>query len=197
MTLERRYNPLNVDELGRNAARALICYPLSKLPPPDAFQGCGVYTIHYHGTFPAYTCMGSDEPIYVGKADPPGKRQGRIATAHNKTTLYGRLTHHARSIDSAGNLDLADFTCRWLVLDPVWISLTEQVLIAKYQPLWNVVVDGFGVNDPGKGRRNQKRSQWDTLHPGRPWAAELADNPSTPDTITATIRHHRPNGESQ
>ena len=124
LTLERIYNPLNVDELGRNAARALICYPLSKLPPPDAFQGCGVYTIHYHGTFPAYTCMGSDEPIYVGKADPPGKRQGRIATAHNKTTLYGRLTHHARSIDSAGNLDLADFTCRWLVLDPVWISLT-------------------------------------------------------------------------
>lgn len=197
MTLERRYNPLNVDELGRNAARALIGYPLSRLPPPDSFQGCGVYTIHYKGDFPTYACMDPDEPIYVGKADPPGKRQGRTAAIQGKATLYGRLAHHARSIDSADNLDLVDFTCRWLVLDPVWISLTEQVLIASYQPLWNVVVDGFGVNDPGKGRRNQKRSQWDTLHSGRPWAADLADNPSTPDMIAAAIRHHRSSGKGQ
>ena len=33
--------------------------------------------------------------------------------------------------------------CVWLVLDPVWIGLTEQVLIAVYRPIWNSVVDGL------------------------------------------------------
>lgn len=50
----RVYNPLSVDELGRNAARALMEYPAEVLPPGDTFDGAGVYTLHYSGTFPAY-----------------------------------------------------------------------------------------------------------------------------------------------
>ena len=41
------YNPLSVDELGRNAARALMEYPPSDLPPKESFGGGGVYTLHY------------------------------------------------------------------------------------------------------------------------------------------------------
>ena len=161
----REYNPLSLDELGRNSVRALMDYPTDTLPPNEPFTGAGVYTLHYEGSYPAYADLGN-EPIYVGKADPPGRRQGIATASRPVTTLYQRLAHHARSIDAAESLELSDFFSRWLVLDPVWIGLTEQVLIAEYQPIWNVVVDGFGNNDPGRGRRNQRRSQWDTLHPG-------------------------------
>jgi hypothetical protein len=65
------------------------------------------------------------------------------------------------------------FYCRFLVVDDIWIPLGESLLIEKTKPLWNVIVDGFGNHDPGKGRYNQQMSAWDTLHPGRDWAKKL------------------------
>ena len=186
----RAYNPLSLDELGRNAVRALMAYPTDTLPPAETFDGAGVYALHYTGLHPAYRALG-DAPIYVGKADPPGRRQGRSSAQRESSVLYQRLAHHARSIGAARNLRLSDFSCRWLVLDPVWIGLTEQVLIAQYEPIWNVVVDGFGNNDPGRGRWNQRRSQWDTLHPGRDWAFNLQDRGETEAEILAAIVEHR------
>lgn len=180
-----------MDELGRNAARALMEYPADVLPPGEGFDGAGVYTLHYLGRFRVYAGLGADTPIYVGKADPPGRRQGRRSAGSATTALYSRLAHHSQSIASANNLDLRDFRCRWLVLDPVWIGLTEQVLIAQYQPLWNVVVDGFGNNDPGRGRWNQRRSQWDTLHPGREWAFNLRDRGETASQIVGAVLDFR------
>lgn len=174
----RTYNPLTVEELGRNAARALMDYPAAPLPP-QPFDGVGVYTLHYRGEFEAYADMG-DAPIYVGKADRAGQR-----------VLYGRLADHAQSIDQAENLLLRDFECRWLVLEAVWIGLTEQVLIAEYEPVWNVVVTGFGNHDPGSGRAQQRRSQWDALHPGRPWAARLRESADDRPAILTAIRQHR------
>lgn len=187
----RAYDPLSVDELGRNAARALMEYPADTLPPDESFVGVGVYTLHYVGAFTAYIGLGEDAPIYVGKADPPGRRQGRASATSDTTALYRRLSHHAESIKLASNLDLADFRCRWLVLDPVWIGLTEQVLIAEYQPIWNVAIDGFGNNDPGRGRWNQRRSQWDTLHPGREWAFNLRDREETAAEVMDSIIAYR------
>ena len=181
----RSYNPLSVDELGRNAARALMEYPASDLPPAEVFEGSGVYTLHYIGALSPYAGIAADAPIYVGKADPPGTRQGRSSVSTQ--VLHRRLQEHANSIAAVPNLDLSDFRCRWLVLDPVWVGLTEQVLIAQHQPVWNVVVDGFGNHDPGSGRRNQRRSRWDTLHPGREWAANLQDRGETAEEITAAI----------
>lgn len=187
----RTYNPLSVDELGRNAARALMEYPLNDLPPQKSFEGCGVYTLHYVGYFSAYAGIDQEYPIYVGKADPPRKRQGRARTHGRTPALYRRLMKHAESLESAKNLRLHDFRCRWLVLDAVWIGLTEQVLIAEYSPIWNVAVEGFGNNDPGKGRWNQKKSQWDTLHPGRQWANNLQDSIETAADIVSRIEKHR------
>ena len=187
----RAYNPLSLDELGRNAARALMEFPADALPPEESFEGAGVYTLHYVGDFPAYTGIGMDVPIYVGKADPPGRRQGRASATSGTTALYRRLSHHAESIESASNLNLKDFRCRWLVLDPVWIGLTEQVLITQYQPIWNVVVDGFGIHAPGGGRSNQRRSRWDTLHPGRGFALNLRDRGETGTEVMNAIIAHR------
>lgn len=187
----RDYNPLSVDELGRSAALALMGYEPSVLPPDGQFDGAGVYTIHYDGSFPAYVDMGNDRPIYVGKAEPSGKRQGRTSAGQSSPVLHKRLAEHAGSIRESENLDLDDFKCRWLVLDPIWIGLTEQVLIAKYRPVWNVVVDGFGLHDPGKNRRSQPRSRWDTLHPGRLWATEHPEHEESREDILAAIEEHR------
>ncbi len=173
----RRYNPLSIAELGKNAVRALMAYDIAALPPDPEFDGGGVYVLHYNGKFSAYDGLG-DRPIYVGKANPD---------------LYGRLCDHAQSITAANNLELDGFGCRWLILDPVWINLTEQILIERYGPIWNRVLTGFGNHDPGGGRRNQKRSLWDTVHPGRPWADSLKDAVPTATDLVHRIKTHREN----
>lgn len=188
--MTRTYNPLSVDELGRNAVRALMDYPCEALPPSDRFPGAGVYTIHYHGRFPAYQEIPEGAPIYVGKADPPGKRQGAANRQTDEPALHGRLRQHANTISQAENLDPGDFCCRWLLLAPVWIELTEQVLIDQYRPVWNVIVDGFGIHAPGKGRGRQARSRWDTLHPGRDFANLLPDRDENTEAIVSAIADH-------
>ena len=47
-------------------------------------------------------------------------------------------------------------------------------MIARFGPVWNSIVDGFGNHDPGAGRRAGMVSRWDVLHPGRAWASSLS-----------------------
>lgn len=169
----RAYNPLSVRELGRNSVRALLDYPIAELPPQSAFEGAGVYAIHYEGPFEPYAAL--DAPIYVGKAD---------------RRLHGRLVEHAASIDAARNIVLGDFGCRWLVLEPVWITLTEQILIDQYKPVWNQIIKGFGNHDQGRTRTNQRRSQWDTVHPGRRWAENMQPRTETAEGLLQLIAEH-------
>lgn len=39
--------------------------------------------------------------------------------------LTNRLNQHARAIDQVNNLNLGDFSCRYLVVDDMWIPLAE------------------------------------------------------------------------
>jgi len=176
------YNPLHKRNLGESVAKALLTEPVVVLPP-DRFIGAGIYAIYYTGTFEAYQEIAKynrDEkflwPIYVGKAVPAGARKGGFGLdADPGEVLYKRLSEHAASIQQAENLNLRDFSCRYLVVDDIWIPLAESLLIEKFYPVWNMKIDGFGNHDPGAGRRNQKKSSWDVLHPGRPWADLLKD----------------------
>ena len=148
--------------------------------PREKFGGAGVYLIYYNGGHPAYSTLAKRNkskwnwPIYVGQALPSGVRKGAggLDTEHGEV-LYQRLRDHAKSIELAENLKLQDFRYRWLCVDEVFISLGETLLITKYQPVWNVVVDGFGNHAVGKGRKDMARPAWDILHPGRKWAAAL------------------------
>ncbi len=149
-------------------------YPAVPLPPdPEEVVGRGIYTLHYRGQFQAYAGL-ADTPIYVGQA----------------RNLRSRLGEHTRSIEQAENLDIDDFDCRWLVLAPVWINLTEQILIDEYNPVWNAI-RGFGNHDQGTTRRAQMRSQWDTLHSGRPWASSYQDLEGGVEGVLEAIRRHR------
>lgn len=175
---DQPYNPLDKLNLADSIERALLEQPCGPLPPTP-FEGAGIYALYYSGDFPAYGPISDREcvsPIYVGKAVPPGGRRGGFLNAAIGRVLSARLGQHARSIGEATNLDLADFRCRYLVLDDVWIPLGETLLISHFEPVWNRVVDGFGKHVSGTTRSTGRRSSWDELHPGRPWAA--LENPA-------------------
>lgn len=189
------FNPLDKRNLGESVADALLARALGPLPPEKSFNGAGVYAIYYLGDFPAYAALtqtnreaGREVPIYVGKAVPPGARKGGfgLSTAPG-TALYSRLREHARSIGETGSLNVKDFRCRYLIADDIWIPLGEALLIEKFQPLWNVLIEGFGIHKPGKGREKQVRSKWDTVHPGRKLARNLPPNPQTDKELRKLI----------
>jgi hypothetical protein len=66
----------------------------------------------------------------------------------------------------------------------------ESELIRRHKPLWNSVVDGFGNHDPGSGRYDQAPSEWDVLHPGRPWVERLTGAPPEWEAVVAKIQQH-------
>lgn len=167
-------------ELGRSVGRALLLSDCEPLPPPERFLGAGLYALYYQGDFEPYASVAFPDcewPIYVGKAAPKGGRSGLVGLSVKPgADLFGRLREHSRSIEATRNLDPADFRCRFLVVDDIWIPLAERLLIGHYQPLWNGTVKGFGNHTPGgkpgggTSRGDQMKSAWDILHPGRPWA---------------------------
>ncbi len=177
------YNPLEKRRLAESIVRELLVRPAEPLPPPELFVGAGIYLIYYTGEHLLYkplAALNNTEPtypIYVGQAAGPGARKGGFAEGTKQPALFNRLSQHAGSLHQATNLDIEDFRCRYLVVDDIWIGLAESLLIERYRPLWNIVVDGFGNHDPGSGRHQGKRPNWDTLHPGRAWASRL--QPST------------------
>lgn len=195
------FNPLDMDNLGLSVGTALLTsepHPLDAVP---SFYGAGVYAIYYHGPLPYYSALVTateggevpvEVPIYVGKAVPEGARIGVSITEGAKTrALSSRLKKHAASIRAAAtNLDIADFTCRWLVVEPIWIPLGESVTIARFAPVWNVIVAGFGNHDPGQGRREGLRTRWDTLHPGRSFAPFFVERAETAEDIANDIREY-------
>jgi hypothetical protein len=197
------FNPLDKKNLGASVAEALISapvHPLGELPP---FQGVGIYTIYYHGAFPAYSLVadqnkdatGPRVPIYVGKAVPAGARKGgALADPLQSKALFGRLTEHAESIKAAaGSLAIEDFTCRYLIVDEIWIPLGESLLIGKFAPVWNSIVEGFGNHDPGKGRYQGMRPRWDVVHPGRHWAEKCQQRSESAEDIVRDARSYLSN----
>jgi hypothetical protein len=209
---EQPYNPLDRVELGKSVERALLARPLVQLEdflPRGAakFPGAGLYALYYTGSLACYADIApprrqpGEVPIYVGRARPPGARQGALGleSTTSETVLFDRLREHARSIDTVekhavgsgeADLALADFLCRHLVADDIWVPLGEALLIGHYRPVWNVLVDGFGNHPPGGGRTRQARSLWDTLHPGRQWAFALPDSPLDHAEIRARVVEH-------
>ena len=156
--------------------------PLHLLPPPKQFLGPGIYALYYVGGYQSYARIARlnqvdcSLPIYVGKAVPPGWRTARSRDSET-SDLYLRLREHTRSIQQTTNIAITDFRCRFMILNSIESELigpVEARLIRRYKPLWNTVIDGFGNHDPGAGRYNQARSEWDVLHPGRAWAERLA-----------------------
>lgn len=189
------FNPLDTKNLGASVAEAMLEQPAQPLGSVRDFQGAGIYAIYYVGPFAAYLPLSQRNrngafhaPIYVGKAVPAGARKGGGIGSTGGRPLYLRLKEHAESIAAATTtLRLEDFYCRFLVVEDIWIPLAESLLIAKFAPVWNALIDGFGNHDPGSGRYNGLRPKWDVLHPGRRWADKCAVRTETAAQIEAEV----------
>jgi Eco29kI restriction endonuclease len=191
------YNPLDKLSLARSIELELLRRDVEPMPPNDVV-GAGVYAIYSNGAFAPYAPITAAnkkswvKPIYVGKAIPKGGRKGGLSKALSAsgTAISSRLRKHSESIKSAKNLKIDDFVVRYIILDDIWIPLGENILIETAKPLWNVVVEGFGINAPGKGRQSQKRSAWDVMHPGRSYAESLTGGGADLDAVVGRIDDH-------
>ncbi|EJC63250.1 hypothetical protein QWA_06565 [Alcaligenes faecalis subsp. faecalis NCIB 8687] len=165
-------------------------YPLEQLP---MFEGVGVYAIYVRPDADTIyrDVLHEEYPIYVGKAVPSGSRQGRSTTSNRQ--LRSRLMEHRRSIEQGG-MPASAFYCRFMIMQGLGedlIPAMESTLIRRYHPIWNSYIDGFGIHTPGAGRFNQQPSEWDTLHPGRPWLDKLTGAPRDKALILKKIKSYR------
>jgi hypothetical protein len=178
------FNPLEHEVLGAAIAQVLAGTNLHRLSEHFPIDGAGIYAIYYTGNHPSYQKLADHNrhragawPIYVGQALPAGARKGikaakaESSAATKRAPLKERLKKHLVSISevesSGGDLWVEDFSYRALVLNDTFIRLGEMSLLGIYAPVWNKYLDGFGNNPAGKERETTKRSQWDTVHPGR------------------------------
>ncbi|APT93202.1 type II Eco29kI restriction endonuclease [Corynebacterium phocae] len=176
------FDPLSYENLGASIARALEDQPVRALGELKKFDGAGIYALYYSGDHPAYHPLAlvnqklpGSWAIYVGKAEAENARKGNPVQLEGEVgpKLYNRMRKHAQSIAASTNLDIGDFHYRALTVVPTWVPLAEIVAIRLNHPVWNVIVDGLGNHDPGKGRYMGVCPRWDTLHPGRTWASRL------------------------
>jgi Eco29kI restriction endonuclease len=150
------------------------------------FYGSGVYALYYDGDFEAYRPIsGTEHPIYVGKADP---KNPHAELPHDQgAQLFTRLSEHRKSISLAQNLNIDQFTCRFLVVQSGLQKAAEDYLINLFDPVWNDW--GLGKHGDKATTRANIRSPWDTLHPGRKWAGPSRQGKS-PDAIRQDIKVH-------
>jgi len=161
---------------------------LSKKP----FWGSGVYAIYYHGKKePAYAPIsGTETPIYVGKADPTNAFAETIE-AQGKV-LFKRVKFHAGNIAKTG-FDLRDFRYRTATIQSGMQASVEEFMLRLFRPIWNRsvgVMHGLGKHGDSPTTRANKRSPWDTMHPGRKWAEGTTKNQAERHEIIARIEAH-------
>ncbi|WP_353258725.1 Eco29kI family restriction endonuclease [Prochlorothrix hollandica] len=175
------YQSSDFDEIIKDTIRFFNGTPIHPITLPQRFTGTGVYGIYCIAKYGLYRQFhlinrtGFYVPIYIGKAVPKGWRQARQTSGITSQgcELYNRLQQHSRNIEDVEDLDRTDYFCRFMILEnreSDLIGTVEAALIRQYQPLWNTLIDGFGNHDPGKGRYQQAKSDWDVCHPGRAWA---------------------------
>jgi hypothetical protein len=188
-------------ELVKDAVRFFNGTPVHPLPPPETFLGTGVYALYYTGQNLLYrkyaelNRLAYSYPIYVGKAVPKGWRQSRISDSAQTQSreLHNRLREHSRSITVGAELLLEEFMCRFVIFEDEasdMIGTIEAALIKLNQPLWNAAIDGFGNHDPGRGRYEQAKSDWDVIHAGRPWAERCNGKHKEKSVIVSNIENH-------
>lgn len=172
---DRIYDPLRRVNLGRSVQWALLARLPVRLDRLPAFDGCGIYALYYTGPLPLYAAISSADcevPIYVGKADPEGARKGlNVRPAWEGRKLRSRLGQHGRKLDASNDFKAEQFYARYLPADDLFTPMAERLMISGFHPVWNLALDGFGVNPQG-GRREaeQLRPAWHELHRGVPWA---------------------------
>ncbi|WP_205478579.1 Eco29kI family restriction endonuclease [Sphingomonas arenae] len=187
------FDPTDPRVVGRFVALALVAQPTVQLGDLGRFYGSGVYAIYYRGDYPPYEPLRETEtPIYVGQAAPDNPRARNPMEQGEK--LAGRLNDHRKNIEKAENLNLEDFSCRTLAVQSGFETAAEDYLIHLFEPIWNSetnLVYGLGKHGDAATTRGNRRSPWDTLHPGRKWAADASlQDARSPEQLYAQLEQH-------
>lgn len=187
------FDPGNPRTIGFFIALALTAQPRRPLQQLQPFHGSGVYAIYYNGKFPLYSPLSEAEtPIYVGQAAP--HQQGAMTPIAQGARLAARLNEHKKNIERAvQTLSIKDFDYRALVVQTGWETGAEDYLIRLFSPIWNSetkLVFGLGKHGDDANTRRNKRSPWDTLHPGRMWAAKSTEDAKSASIIKAELTKH-------
>ena len=187
------FDPSNPKIIGRFTALALVAQPPRPLASLGRFYGSGVYAVYYTGAFPVYRPVsGSETPIYVGKAGPA--LQGARDARDQGERLAARLNDHRKNIrKAASSLNLEDFSARFLVVQSGWETAAEDYLIHLFKPVWNSETDilyGLGKHGDAAETRANKRSPWDSLHPGRAWAEASKEDARSIARIETDLAAH-------
>lgn len=193
------FDPSNPEVVGRFISLALVAqdrHPLAEIPK---FYGSGVYAIYYNGDFEPYSPIShSETPIYVGKAAP--KFSNALTPVDQGPRLSGRLSDHRKNIGKAAStLNLDHFEFRSLVVQSGWEAAAEDYLIHLFRPIWNNetgILYGLGKHGDAATTRANRRSPWDTLHPGRAWAANSSEDAKTVSQIQIELAQHFSNTPS-
>jgi hypothetical protein len=161
--------------------------------PLERFEGSGIYALYYKGDNPLYNptnkspksknSMGT--PIYVG-------RSGQKSSAGG-SELYQKIQNQCRSISEARNLEIEDFSIKYVILEGEEKIISEAIedrLVESLKPTWNKCIEGFANHNPGRGRMKQSPSEWDTLHPGRPWVKGLQGKPKDRRIIRRKVQEY-------
>lgn len=171
------FDPSNPKIVGRFVSLAMVAQSRHQLANITPFYGSGVYAIYYNGNFKPYLPIsGTETPIYVGQAAPTVSNAKTPIDQGDK--LSSRLIEHAKNISRAmSTLSISDFEFRALVVQSGWETGAEDYLIHLFHPVWNSetqLVYGLGLGKHGDAAatRSNKRSPWDTMHPGRVWAGD-------------------------
>jgi hypothetical protein len=188
------FDPSNPKVIGRFIALALVAQPRQPLAEIEKFYGSGVYAIYYRGEFRAYAPLSKSEtPIYVGQAAPA--ENNAKTPMEQGDRLSRRLEDHHKNVGKAAStLAIGDFEYRALVVQSGWETAAEDYLIHLFKPIWNnetKILYGLGKHGDAAVTRGNRRSPWDTLHPGRTWAgaSKLVDAHS-PAQITNDLKRH-------
>jgi hypothetical protein len=187
------FDPSNPKVVGRFVSLALVAQQRHALAEIPRFYGSGIYAIYYSGPLPAYAAIrGSETPIYVGQA-APAINNARTPMEQGPR-LCARLSDHRKNIGTATTtLDLADFEFRSLVVQSGWETAAEDYMIHLFRPVWNSetnILYGLGKHGDDATTRANKRSPWDTMHPGRKWAEASKEDAKSKTTIAAELERH-------
>ena len=187
------FDPTDPNTAGRVVALTLVAQPMHSLANIPDFYGAGVYAIYYKGDFTPYSMLkGKEHPIYVGKADPDHPAAKDAISQGTKLSM--RLREHAKNICKAkSTLKIEDFECRFLIVQTGFQKSAEDYLINFFKPIWNSetkICFGLGKHGDSSDTRGNKRSPWDTIHPGRPWAENIMENQKSPELIVEQISTH-------
>ena len=187
------FDPSNPKIVGRFTALAMVAQDRAPLADIGKFYGSGVYAIYYRGQYAPYAPItGTETPIYVGQA-APGLSNAQTARDQGPR-LAARLNEHRKSILKADStLSLDDFDARFLVVQSGWETAAEDYLISLFRPIWNNetnILYGIGKHGDSAETRANKRSPWDTLHPGRAWAANSTEDARATEQILTDLADH-------